>query len=347
MHKIDIHNYEAYLLDFSEGNLTGELQVELELFLIQHPELAINLEDLQLVSLEEETTTFLNKNSLKKLESDLVSETQFIAYIEHELTDKEKLELEKSCASNPSLTKELKLYTHTIAEADTNIIFENKQSLKRKPKVIWLNFSMVQYAAAACVVFLIGLFMLWPKTHMNSESLVLAAKTTNVAPKKEHFIEKSNPSEENNGAVISTPEKTSPSLIQHLAANKNQQHLLTSNATVQSVNTISKDSANKIISNSSVLEQPKKETLIALNTAPQIKEPSSSNTVVQVITENEDEATTDNTRKKGIWATASRALKNLNNVGVKTVNGDEENTKQNTAYAITLGGISITHKAGL
>ena len=34
MHKINIHNYEAYLLDFSEGNLTGELQVELELFLI-------------------------------------------------------------------------------------------------------------------------------------------------------------------------------------------------------------------------------------------------------------------------------------------------------------------------
>ena len=43
MSQINIHNYEAYLLDFSEGNLTDELQMELELFLIQHPELDINL----------------------------------------------------------------------------------------------------------------------------------------------------------------------------------------------------------------------------------------------------------------------------------------------------------------
>ena len=50
MHKINIHNYEAYLLDFSEGNLTGEFQVELELFLIQHPELEINLDELILAT---------------------------------------------------------------------------------------------------------------------------------------------------------------------------------------------------------------------------------------------------------------------------------------------------------
>jgi len=43
MGQINIHNYEAYLLDFSEGNFTNELQVELELFLIQHPEIDINL----------------------------------------------------------------------------------------------------------------------------------------------------------------------------------------------------------------------------------------------------------------------------------------------------------------
>ena len=72
MHKIDIHNYEAYLLDYSEGNLTGELQVELELFLIQHPELEINLDELSLVSLENEAASFSNKNSLKKSEADVI-----------------------------------------------------------------------------------------------------------------------------------------------------------------------------------------------------------------------------------------------------------------------------------
>jgi hypothetical protein len=92
--------------------------VELELFLIQHPELEINLDELSLVTLENEVASFSNKNALKKSEADLVSETQFIAYIENQLPENERLALEKSCAINPSLSKELALYNNTIAKAD-------------------------------------------------------------------------------------------------------------------------------------------------------------------------------------------------------------------------------------
>ena len=170
MGQIDIHNYEAYLLDFSEGNLTDELQMELELFLIQHPELDINLSDLALVSIEIESFSFSNKSNLKKTESDLISEEQFIAYIEHQLPTNEKIELEKSCSINPSLAKELALYQKTIAVADTTIIYQNKNELKRKPKLIWFDFSITQYTAAACVLFLIGLFILWPKSETINDS---------------------------------------------------------------------------------------------------------------------------------------------------------------------------------
>ena len=74
-----------------------------------------------------------------------------------------------------------------------------------------------------------------------------------------------------------------------------------------------------------------------------------NNTVVQVITENDDEPFVANNekKKKGIWAAASKALKNLNHVGVKSVNGDENDNKEESSYALTLGGVSITHKAGL
>lgn len=95
MGQINIHNYEAYLLDFSEGNLTEELQMELELFLIQHPELDINLSELELVSLNEETFLFENKQHLKKSNHDLVSEAQFVAYIENQLSENEKQQIEK------------------------------------------------------------------------------------------------------------------------------------------------------------------------------------------------------------------------------------------------------------
>lgn len=346
MNKIDIHNYEAYLLDFSEGNLTGELQVELELFLIQHPELEINLDELSLVTLEDEATSYSNKNSLKKTETDLVSETQFISYIENQLPENERLELEKSCAVNPSLSKELALYTNTLAKADTSIVFENKQSLKRKPKVIWFNFSAAQYTAAACVVFLIGLFMLWPNTNTNSETTTLANKT-DVVNKNTATInnnESIQPTTSSNELVAS--KESNVSSVKHSSKKKSQQILFAdNNPNVQNNNSTLNDTLRPAINNSKAIDVPKNETLIALNVTPIVK----PKTVVQVITENDDEVATvtPNKKKKGIWAAASRALKNLNHVGVKGVDGDEETNKDNTAYALTLGGVSITHKADL
>ena len=348
MHKIDIHNYEAYLLDYSEGNLTGELQVELELFLIQHPELEINLDELSLVTLENEAASFSNKNSLKKSEADLISETQFIAYIENQLPENERLAVEKSCAINPSLAKELALYNNTIAKADETIVFENKQSLKRKPKVIWFNFSATQYAAAACIVFLIGLFILWPKTSIDSETSTLADKTDAVTSQtvssKNNTIE---PTHNTNDLTSPKESNTSfaPQALAPIVTIKEKALLATNNPSQKNNTSSIKDTLHPTIKNATIIETPKNEALIALNTSPVAK----PKTVVQVITENDDEVVAANPdkKKKGIWAAASRALKNLNHAGVKTVNGDEETSNDNAAYALTLGGVSITHKAGL
>jgi hypothetical protein len=346
MNKIDIHNYEAYLLDFSEGNLTGDLQMELELFLIQHPELEINLDELSLVTLENENPSFSDKNALKKSENDLVSETQFIAYIENQLPKNERLNLEKSCAINPILEKELALYTNAIASPDTSIVFENKQSLKRKPKVIWFNFSATQYAAAACVLFLVGLFMLWPKTRIDPETSTLANKTDVVISNK--IISYSqNSAQATTNTSDAAMQKTSNSLAEKTSIISNkQQPLIATNSVKEIIKTSTiKDTVRIINNDSPVISSPKNEVLIALNASSVVKQ----KTVVQVITENDDEVASVNTdrKDKGIWATASRLFKNLNHAGVKTVNGDEEENKTNTAYAITLGGVNITHKAGL
>lgn len=351
MSKINIHNYEAYLLDFSEGNLTDELQMELELFLIQHPELDINLSDLALVTLNEESISFSNKKNLKKTDSDLVSEDQFVAYIESQLSAAEKREIEKSCSKNPLLSKELALFQKTILVADSSIVYPNKNELKRQPKVIWFHFSTIQYAAAACVLFLIGLFVLWPKEHANNNSN-LATNSNNVI-KQNITVKNENPmapikqqssntiTEENaiafqksNTTIIKSqntdPKNTNTLLANTLISNNNQN------------NNSKKDSIAKL-----PVEQnstPNNEILIALNTSPNIKK--QNNTVVQVISENDDEPLALNTekKKKGIWAVASKALKNLNHAGVKSVNGDE---KEESSYALTLGGLSITHKTGL
>ncbi len=346
MGKINIHNYEAYLLDFSEGNLTDELQMELELFLIQHPELDINLSDLSLISLNEESISFSNKNSLKKTETDLVSEDLLVAYIEGQLNVKEETEIEKSCSNNPLLAKELALFQKTILEVDSSVVYPNKNELKRKPKVIWLNSSMVKYAAAACVLFLIGLFILWPKDQTNNNSNLAINSNSNslqnVASKNKkqtNFIKEQLPNSIVKDSVGSLKKSNITKIKSQHINLKNTNTLLATNITTDNFN---KDSITK-----SPVEQiinPSNETLIALNTSTSIKK--QNNTVVQVISENDDEPVAMNTekKKKGIWAAASKALKNLNHAGVKSVNGDE---KEESSYALTLGGLSITHKAGL
>ena len=76
---------------------------------------------------------------------------------------------------------------------------------------------------------------------------------------------------------------------------------------------------------------------------------ASFTSLVDVISEFDDEQqlSKNETPKKNIWTLAQKTLKNLNVIGIKKVDGNEKNENNKTAYALTLGGISITHKSGL
>lgn len=334
MGRIDIHNYEAYLLDFSEGNLGGELQMELELFLIQHPELNIDLSELALVELDKEEVCFPKKNNLKKSESDLISETQFISYIENQVPLNERLKLEKSCASNPSLANELSLYQQTIAQADISITYSNKNELKRRSGIIWFDFSVSQYAAAACILFLLSLFVLWPKPATTDLNLELAEHKKTSSRVKENNSYNQKPEA---GSV----KKTEAITIAQISKQEGKTNKI-NNPSIANA-----DPVGDTITNLTPIQQiSKNEALIVANNLPVVNH--SLQTIVQIITENEEESVVLNTseKKKGIWALASKALKNLNQVGVKSVNGDENENQDKTSYALTLGGLNITHKAG-
>ncbi len=346
MSKITIDNYEAYLLDLWEGNLSGEMQVELELFLIQHPELKTELSEMPLFTVEAEAPVFKAKSSLKKSEDDLVPEDQFIAYIENQLSLNERVQLEKSCAANPSLANELNLYKKTIATADAAIVYEPKHELKRKPKVIWFNFSATQFAAAASVLFLIGLFILWPKSgedtinHTNTLAHNKAQKHT--TPSTHNKAQPSHVVNQNVQPVAATSH-THGSTGNYANEHTVDINPVQSNTPAPQENNESpapgfKNEQDPVANVSPAPENNKEEkntTLLAANTK----------TKVDVITESDDEEAAEAPKKKGLWNLAKRTLKNLNTVGVKSVDGDEEQTKDNTTYALTLGNIKITHKA--
>lgn len=54
MEKITRHNYEAFFLDYLEGNLSEAQKAELSVFLKEHPDLAEEIDDFELVSLKPE-----------------------------------------------------------------------------------------------------------------------------------------------------------------------------------------------------------------------------------------------------------------------------------------------------
>jgi hypothetical protein len=347
MSGINQHNYEAYLLDSMEGRLTAEQQLELDSFMALHPELAIDLEDLAEMTFDPQQAVFPNKAALKKTGADLVSGEQFIGYIEQQLSPEESLRVEEHCAADPVLAKELDLYKKTIAVADANIVFEDKEKLKRRTKVILFNFRAASFAAAASVLVLLMLYMLWPAKTADVITNSYAMRDLRKASGNGSSATHTNDSQPSIKDHTSLPEhhmenslvKQTPTPEKLIAHNQQPNHVSPTHTT----SITNPDTVSNLVK---VNEKIKVKEL----TPPEPKEPvliaaASNKTKVDVITENDGEDPAESQKKAGFWAMAGKTLKGLNKAGVKTVNGEEKNNKDNASYALTLGGMSITHKA--
>jgi len=125
--KIGKHNYEAFFLDYHEGNLSPDQVAELMLFLEQHPELKEELDAFEHVSLDDEPVSYTGKDELKRS----AIERLFSAYADGILSPAEELELAELLASHPELKTELELFTKTRL-APEQVHFEHKDSLRKE-----------------------------------------------------------------------------------------------------------------------------------------------------------------------------------------------------------------------
>jgi len=345
MSGINQHNYEAYLLDSMEGRLSVEQQLELDTFMALHPELAVDLEDLAEMTFDPQQAVFPNKEILKKTGADLVSGEQLIGYIEQQLSPEEKHRVEAHCAAHPALAKELDLYKKTIAVADTSIVFEDKESLKRRTKVILFNFKAASFAAAASVVVLLMLYILWP------------AKTADVISNSYAMHDMRKASAKGSHAIPTADSQTPAQ--DHIALPGHQRENSPANPSPAPEKLMAHNQHPNMVSPTYTTNASRPDTIpnlvnsnekIKEQTAPDPKEPvliasAGRKTTVDVITENDGEENTESQKKTGFWAMAGKTLKGLNKAGVKTVNGEEENNKDNATYALTFGNLNITHKA--
>lgn len=161
--KITRNNYEAFFILYLDNELDPETRAEVEAFAMVHPDLGEELELLlQTRFVPDEQIQFADKSSLlKSTATSSVNSNNYEEWMlmqaDGELNATQQSELMTWLAQNPSYQKEMDLLLRTRLEADTSIVFPNKESLYRheEPKRATL-FTWRRIAVAASLLLAIS-----------------------------------------------------------------------------------------------------------------------------------------------------------------------------------------------
>jgi hypothetical protein len=167
-------NYEAYLLDLSEGNLSEQDYSELMVFLINNPELEcdIDISSTTLVPVVEEIF------SREKIVFDTINRDNytffFIAYYEKQLSEKQQKEVELFVQHNPIFEKQFRQYKVTKL-LPSNVKYPYKENLQFDKTPIF-SIIVKRITQVAAVLAFISLSYTLTKT---KEIAVVSSTSTN------------------------------------------------------------------------------------------------------------------------------------------------------------------------
>lgn len=160
MEKIDLHNYEAWFLDYSEGKLS-EIQIsEVNQFLDSNPELRAELEEFEQIFLEQESVSNESlKASLFREETTGLTRVEYlmIAQVEGEISKQEKAELAAMISLDNLLADDLAMFQKTKLPIKQTVVFVEKAALIQKERKIVAWWTYASLVSAASVVA----FVLW------------------------------------------------------------------------------------------------------------------------------------------------------------------------------------------
>lgn len=160
--KINRHNYEEFFLLYVDNELSSEDRRMVEDFVQLHPDLNEELELLsQFKFTPDDDIVFDNKEELLKVNGETpVSlnnyEESLLSYIDNELTEQQRIAVERLVNTNPAAKKELELLQQTKLQPET-IVFPNKESLYRKEEKVRSLPVRWWRAAAAILILALGL----------------------------------------------------------------------------------------------------------------------------------------------------------------------------------------------
>ena len=157
--KINLENYEAYLLDLAEGNLSYAEEKALIQFLAKHPELEVDLEELPVLDEESFSLDHSFKSALLRNEGSGLSEKDhlMISSVEGDLSFEEEDSLNALLKEDEHAQKELAYYQKTKLQAEEIAYPFKDQLLKKESRVIPLWTTISSIAAAILLMIYFGL----------------------------------------------------------------------------------------------------------------------------------------------------------------------------------------------
>lgn len=189
--KIHLKNYEAFLIDYLDGNLSAAEVREVEDFLAGHPHILSELEELRQHKIPNEETDksytsghlFRSLND-KKVTAQNIGEYS-IAYFEGDLDVESSQKLEDAVAADRELREEFLLHKKIRFTSDKTISFPGAKRLRhkssRKSIVFWT------YGIAAAAVLLFGVFTLriFSEAIESKTDIIAKDEKTKTEPVKE------------------------------------------------------------------------------------------------------------------------------------------------------------------
>lgn len=166
MNGINVHNYESWFLLYTDGELDAAGKQAVEDFVVLHPELAEELELLQLTRLPNEPLPLRDRSFLYRTEAGEINlqnyEEQFLLYVDNELDAAAREQTERFVLQHPQTQAAFTALKATKLPQE-QILFPDKSVLYREEKtrpVFYLRWQQIAVAAALIGVAIITWWML-------------------------------------------------------------------------------------------------------------------------------------------------------------------------------------------
>lgn len=168
--KINRNNYESYLIDYLDGNLTPEEIRETEAFLLLHNNLSELLEKWDEATLKRPDISYSHKSLLKKDVLQGCPDYYAIAAAENCLTAQDKEFLKK----HPACQKKIPFYSKLKLHADPEIQYFPKKKLYRPALPVRLVLRYSAIAVIAAIFLIIGYLFYFNPIKENSSRITLS-----------------------------------------------------------------------------------------------------------------------------------------------------------------------------